>query len=83
MANQHNPWQDPPSTRTLVGDLASFEINGNIGPQAQSGEGSGEDAGEVETPEPEDVILTKALGVISQQAALINKLIGTLGKSAK
>ena len=87
MAQIFNPWADPPTTGTLTGDLASFEINGMDGP-ADSGEAledsapESESESETETPEPEDMMMQQALQVISQQAELISKLMKSLGKTA-
>lgn len=77
MAKVFNPWESPPSTNTLTGDLASFEINGNDGPMEV---GDSETETEPETPEPEDMMMHQALQVISQQADLIANLMKTLGK---
>lgn len=77
MAKVFNPWESPPSTNTLTGDLASFEINGNDGPMEA---GDSETETETETPEPEDMMMQQALQVISQQADLIANLMKTLGK---
>ena len=77
MAKVFNPWESPPSTNTLTGDLASFEINGNDGPMEV---GDSETEPETETPEPEDMMMQQALQVISQQADLIANLMKTLGK---
>jgi hypothetical protein len=70
MAQVFNPWADSPSTNTLTGDLASFEINGEEGPDMES---------EHEAPMHEDA-MAQALQVISQQAELIAKLMATLSK---
>ena len=78
MAKVFNPWESPPSTNTLTGDLASFEINGNDGPM-EAGDSETE-AEAPETPEPEDMMMQQALQVISQQADLIANLMKTLGK---
>jgi hypothetical protein len=75
MAQIFNPWADPPSTNTLTGDLASFEINDMEEPGTESS-----DETETEMPEPEDAMMQQALQVISQQAELINKLMATLSK---
>jgi hypothetical protein len=77
MAQIFNPWVDPPSTNTLTGDLASFEINSMEEPGMESS-----DETETEAPEPEDAMMQQALQVISQQAELINKLMKSLGKTA-
>ena len=78
MAQVFNPWASPPSTGTLTGDLASFEINDMPSPE---GPNTGEaDSEAPEAPEPEDVMMQQALSVISQQADLIAKLMKTLGK---
>jgi hypothetical protein len=77
MAQIFNPWADPPSTNTLTGDLASFEINDMEEPGTESS-----DETETEMPEPEDAMMQQALQVISQQAELINKLMKSLGKTA-
>ena len=75
MAKVFNPWESPPSTNTLTGDLASFEINGNDGPMEV-----GDSETETETPEPEDMMMHQALQVISQQSELISKLMASLAK---
>jgi len=81
MAKIFNPWESPPTTGTLTGDLASFEIN-----DAESTESTedSEDSTEMESPETEmpthEDAMSKAMQLISQQADLINKLIATLGK---
>ena len=77
MAKVFNPWESPPSTNTLTGDLASFEINGNAGPMEV---GDSETETEPETPEPEDMMMHQALQVISQQSELISKLMASLAK---
>jgi hypothetical protein len=74
MAQIFNPWADPPSTNTLTGDLASFEINDMEEPGTESS-----DETETEMPEPEDA-MAQALQVIIQQAELIAKLMATLSK---
>ena len=83
MAKVFNPWESPPTTGTLTGDLASFEINGMDGPEDSGAalEDSTSES-ESETPEPEDMMMQQALQVISQQAELISKLMKSLGKSA-
>ena len=75
MAQIFNPWEDPPSTGALTGDLASFEINGEEAPGEALDHTSSES-------EPEDAMMAQALAVISQQAALISKLMASLGKTA-
>lgn len=81
MAKVFNPWESPPSTNTLTGDLASFEINGNDGPmEAGDSETETEAETETETPEPEDMMMQQALQVISQQSELISKLMASLAK---
>jgi hypothetical protein len=77
MAQIFNPWADPPSTNTLTGDLASFEINDMEEPGTESS-----DETETEMPEHADAMMQQALQVISQQAELINKLMKSLGKTA-
>jgi hypothetical protein len=77
MAQIFNPWADPPSTNTLTGDLASFEINDMEEPGTESS-----DETETEMPEHADAMMAQALAVISQQAELINKLMKSLGKTA-
>ena len=76
MAQVFNPWKDPPSTNTLTGDLASFEIND----EESSGGSYEEPSSEAEAPEAEDMMMQQALQVISTQADLIAKLMATLGK---
>ena len=78
MAKVFNPWESPPSTNTLTGDLASFEINGTDEPM-EAGDSETE-AEAPEMPEPEDMMMQQALQVISQQADLIANLMKTLGK---
>lgn len=77
MAQVFNPWADSPSTNTLTGDLASFEINDMEEPGTESS-----DETETEMPEHADAMMAQALAVISQQAELINKLMKSLGKTA-
>lgn len=74
MATPYNPWQSPPSSGALTGDLASFEINGMDGPDSET-----EDS--AEAPEAEDLNLANALSVINQQSQLITKLMDMLGGS--
>lgn len=74
MAQVFNPWASPPSTNTLTGDLASFEINDMPEPTDDSEADAQEDQLETST------VLQQAMQVISQQADLINKLMATLGK---
>ena len=74
MAQVFNPWANPPTDGTLSGDLASFEINDMDGP-----EDSADSAEQSDSPE-HGAMMTQALQVISQQAALIDKLMATLGK---
>jgi hypothetical protein len=84
MAQIFNPWVDPPSTNTLTGDLASFEINGMEGPD-DSGEALEDSTSSSEHQESasyESAPLAQALAVISQQAELINSLMKSLGKTA-
>ena len=85
MAQVFNPWASPPSSNTLTGDLASFEINGMEGPEMESddSEDESEDAGEMPETEGSEHgdVMKQALQVISQQAELINKLMASLGKS--
>ena len=71
MAQVFNPWANPPTDGTLSGDLASFEINDMDGP---------EDSAEQSDSLEHGAMMTQALQVISQQAALIDKLMATLGK---
>jgi hypothetical protein len=68
VAKIFNPWESPPSSGALTGDLASFEIN-EVADQESMQEDSGHGA-----------IMQQALQVISQQAALIDSLMKTLGK---
>lgn len=72
MAKIFNPWESPPTTGALTGDLASFEINDSAGPDMETEA--------PEAPEVEDTMMQQALAVISQQAELIAKLMKTLGK---
>lgn len=74
MAQVFNPWESPPTTGTLTGDLASFEINGEEGP------GSEQEDGMPEAEGGHQDAMAQALQVISQQADLIAKLMATLGK---
>lgn len=76
MAQVFNPWKDPPTTDTLTGNLASFEINGQEGPP-EPGDAPTEDS--TESIMHGDT-MTQALQVISQQADLIAKLMAMLGK---
>ena len=71
MAQVFNPWANPPTDGTLSGDLASFEINDLDGP---------EDSAEQSDNPEHGAMMAQALQVISQQAALIDKLMATLGK---
>lgn len=73
MAQVFNPWKDPPSSNTLTGDLASFEINDSESPDAEGAEP--EDMAEHGNP-----MMAEALKVIGQQAELIAKLMASLGK---
>jgi hypothetical protein len=75
MAQVFNPWKDPPGTGTLTGDLASFEINDEESPEAESMEHESEMPGGGHGD-----AMAQALAVISQQADLIAKLMKTLGK---
>lgn len=77
MAKVFNPWESPPSTNTLTGDLASFEINDQEGPQ-EPGDSPQEDSTEMTG---HGNAMAQALQVISQQADLISKLMATLGKT--
>lgn len=76
MAQVFNLWKDPPTTNTLTGDLASFEINDQEGPQ-EPGDSAAEDATEMSG---HGDAMSQALQVISQQAGLISKLMAMLGK---
>lgn len=83
MAQIFNPWADPPSTGALTGDLASFEINGmeeseDSGQETDSGEALEDSTSESEHSDT----MAQALQVISQQAALIESLMKSLGKTA-
>lgn len=70
MAQLYNPWQSPPETGTLSGDLASFEINNAAEPQ-ETEEDSIEDM-------TEQSQMQQALQVIDRQSQIINQLLSTL-----
>jgi hypothetical protein len=76
VAKIFNPWESPSSSGALTGDLASFEIN-----EVADQESMQEDSDEMSDADTgHGAIMQQALQVISQQAALIDSLMKTLGK---
>ena len=74
MAQLYNPWQSPPSTGTLSGDLATFEINDtseSVETLTESEDDAMEDANEQSS-------MQQALQVIDQQAQIIKQLLSSL-----
>jgi len=78
MATIFNPWESPPSTNALSGDLASFEINGlsETDYADQSSNSGGEEPGHGDA-------MKSALAVIEQQSTLITRLMDMLSSPSK